>query len=197
MDEFSFIESIKQSTYRQPTLVKGIGDDAAVFRNGSSDIVTCVDTFVDSVHFSKKTMSFFHVGYKCLAVNISDICAMGATPTFYLVSIVVPKSVTNEQLTELYDGMHTLASKYRMDLIGGDTVTGDQLTITVTAIGYVTDKFVRYRSDARAGDYIFVTGTLGDAQAVLEILLYDLHVANKYYFVNRHRMPHMKVHFIE
>jgi len=197
MDEFSFIETIKQSTYKQSTLIKGIGDDGAVFRNRSSDIVTCVDTFVESVHFSSKTMSFFHVGYKCLAVNISDLCAMGATPTFYLVSIVIPESVTNEELTELYDGLHTIASNFRMDLIGGDTVSGEQLIITVTAIGYVPAPYARYRSDAKVGDYIFVTGTLGDAQAGLEILLHNLDVDHKEYFVTRHRMPKINVDFIK
>src|SRR5690625_7679699 len=137
MDEFSFIETIKQSTYKQSTLIKGIGDDGAVFRNRSSDIVTCVDTFVESVHFSSKTMSFFHLGYKCLAVNISDLCAMGATPPLYLVSIVTPESVPNEELTELYDGLHTLASNIRMDLMRGDTVTGEERLIKLTAVAYI------------------------------------------------------------
>src|SRR5699024_5500806 len=168
MDEFALIEIIKQKTYRQSGLIKGIGDDGAVFRNRSSDIVTCVDTFVDRVHFSQETMSFYHVGYKCLAVNISDLCAMGASPSFYLVSIVVPDSVGSDYIKQIYDGMDAFAKRYAIDLIGGDTVSGEQLMITVTAIGNVPENRVRYRSTAQIGDYIFVTGTLGDAQACLE-----------------------------
>src|SRR5690625_1179857 len=137
MDEFQFIDSIKQSTYRQALLLKGIGDDAAVYRADYHDVVTAVDTFVENIHFSQKTMNYFHVGYRSLAANISDIAAMGAEPKFYLVSIVIPKHVTDEQLQEIYAGMKQLAKQFDIDLIGGDTVSGEQLIITITIIGYV------------------------------------------------------------
>src|SRR5690625_1546937 len=88
MDEFSFIESIRQKTYNQPSLIKGIGDDAAVFRQRHQDIVTAVDTFVEDIHFSKQTMQAYHIGYRILAANLSDMAAMGAKPAYYLVSIV-------------------------------------------------------------------------------------------------------------
>ncbi len=86
MDEFSFIRSIQPSTYSQSSLIKGVSDDAAVFRQPSEDIVTTVDTMVEDVHFSKKTMDPYHVGYRALAANLSDLAAMGSTPAFYLVS---------------------------------------------------------------------------------------------------------------
>src|SRR5690625_5169372 len=88
MDEFSLINSIKQSYYRQPTLIKGIGDDGAVFRQISQDIVMAVDTFVEDIHFSRKTVPPHTIGYRAMAANISDLAAMTATPAFFLVSIV-------------------------------------------------------------------------------------------------------------
>src|SRR5699024_3851686 len=87
----SFIDLIKQSTYRQSGLIKGIGDDAAVFRHTANDIVSAVDVFVENIHFSRDTMTPFHIGYRALAANLSDMAAMGATPTYILVAIVVPK----------------------------------------------------------------------------------------------------------
>lgn len=91
MDEFGFIDSIKQQAYMQQSLIRGVGDDAAVFGTGTNEeLVTCIDTFVEGVHFTKQTMEPWHVGYRALAANISDLAAMGAEPAFYLVSIVIP-----------------------------------------------------------------------------------------------------------
>lgn len=194
MDEFSFIDSIKQSYYRQSSLIKGIDDDAAVFRT-TDDIVTSVDTFVNGIHFSNKTMELFHVGYRVLAANISDMAAMGAIPTFYLVSVVIPKSISVKKITEVFRGMEMIAKKYQMDLIGGDTVSGNEMMITVTVIGYVKNGMARYRSVSKEDDIVFVTGTLGDAQAGLHILLNDLQIEAGDYFIKRHRMPSPRVEF--
>ena len=91
MHEFEFIDSIKPVAYKQSSLIKGIGDDAAVFRTGK-DIVVASDTFVENIHFSESTTSAFQAGFRALAANISDMAAMGALPKFYLVSIVIPSS---------------------------------------------------------------------------------------------------------
>src|SRR5699024_2746982 len=124
MDEFSFIDSIKQHTYKQASLLKGIGDDAAVFRQMSQDIVTATDTMVEDIHFSRKTMEPFQIGYRALAVNLSDLAAMAAQPAFYLVSVVIPPHWRTEEVKEIFNGMQKMASCYHMDLIGGDTVSG-------------------------------------------------------------------------
>lgn len=195
MNEFSFINKIKQQNYKQSSLLKGIGDDTAVFRQTSQDIVTAVDTFVEHIHFSKKTMSPFHVGYRVLAVNLSDIAAMGAVPAFYLVSIVIPTSWSENELLEIYSGMENLANEYKMDLIGGDTVSGKELVISITVIGYVEKGKVRYRSSARDGDVVFVTGTLGDSQAGLYILTNKNEYSNQAYFISKHRKPIPRVNF--
>lgn len=194
MDEFSFINAIKPKAYNQPTLIKGIGDDAAVFRS-TSDIVTTVDTFVEDIHFSLDTMEPFHIGYRVLAANISDLAAMGAEPAFYLVSMCIPKKWSQRALEEIYKGMQELASIYQMDLIGGDTVSSDRLMISITAMGYVSKERARYRSHAKPGDIIFATGTLGDSRAGLEILLHQQECKDKDYYIRRHRLPEPKAAF--
>ncbi|MCP3032563.1 thiamine-phosphate kinase [Halobacillus sp. A1] len=192
MDEFSFIDSIRPSAYLQPSLIKGVSDDAAVFRQPSEDIVTAVDTMVEDVHFSRETMQPYHIGYRALAANLSDLAAMGSTPAFYLVSLVVPNDWTQEELGEVYRGMRTLASDYHMDLIGGDTVSGKQLCVSITVFGYVLKDKARYRSAAQSGDIVFATGTLGDARAGLECILNGV---NDPYLIQRHRTPYPRVHF--
>lgn len=195
MDEFSFIDSIKQHTYKQSSLIKGIGDDAAVFSSLSQNIVSAVDTFVEGVHFSKETMSLFHAGYRALAANISDLAAMGAAPAFYLVSIVIPKGWAQEELLQIFNGMRHIAQNYNMDLIGGDTVSGKELCISITVIGFTMKDKARYRNTAQSGDIVFVTGTLGDSGAGLHILTHSDNYKEASYYINRHRMPTPRVSF--
>lgn len=197
MDEFQFINTIKQNVYRQNSLIKGIGDDAAVFRNSNVDIVTAVDTFVENIHFSDKTTKPFHIGYRALAANISDMAAMGAMPKYYLVSIVIPKNIDEAKLKGIFAGMNELAAKYQMDLIGGDTVSGEQLTLSITIIGFVPIGKARYRNEAKEDDVVFVTGTLGDASAGLHILLNELNAIHGQAFINKHQMPTPRVAFAQ
>jgi thiamine-monophosphate kinase len=195
MDEFAFINTIKQQTYKQPSIVKGIGDDAAVFRQSSQDIVTAVDTFVENIHFSRSTMDPFHIGYRTLAANISDLSAMGAMPAFYLVSIVIPESWNEDELNSLYKGMTDLADVHKMDLIGGDTISGKAMVLSITVIGYVNQGKARYRSAAKLGDIVFVTGTLGDSAAGFFMLNHPGDYSDKAFFYQRHRMPSIKTRF--
>lgn len=195
MDEFSFINQIKQDFYKQPSLLKGIGDDAAVLRETTNDMVVAVDTFVEGIHFTKETMAAFYVGYRALAANFSDMAAMGAVPTYYLVSLVVPNSWDGEALTAIFTGMKKLAYDYGVDLIGGDTVSGETLVLSVTVMGRVEKNKARYRSIAKENDIVFVTGTLGDSQAGLHLLQHTLNHENKDYFIRRHRMPQPRIHF--
>ncbi|MCT2536692.1 thiamine-phosphate kinase [Aquibacillus koreensis] len=197
MDEFDFIKSIQQKNYKQPSLIKGVGDDAAVFRSTYQDTVTSVDTFVENVHFSIETMKPYHIGYRALAANISDMAAMGCNPAYYLVSIVIPKHWSEQQLADIFEGMKDLASVHNMDLLGGDTVSGNELVLSITVIGFVDKDKARYRSNAVSGDRIFVTGTLGDSAAGLHVLL-ELDEKDQEpfsYFINRHRMPTPRVSF--
>lgn len=173
-DEFAFIRSIMTKTKFQQSLIQGIGDDAALFQNDDRyETVVAVDTLVEGVHFKKSTLTAYDIGYKALAVNLSDLAAMGALPLYYLVSIAIPKKGWSEtELNDIYKGMNELADSFRVDLIGGDTVlTSGALVISVTAIGQVEKNCHLLRSRAQAGDLIFVTGTLGASSAGLSLLL--------------------------
>lgn len=201
MDEFALIKQITPSTYRRQELRKGIGDDAAVFRLQQQDTVVAVDTFVEHVHFTKETLTPFQIGYRLLAVNVSDMAAMGATPLFYLVSIVVPDELDERFVADVYSGMDALASTYKMDLIGGDTVSGTELTLSVTMIGSVLKEKTRLRSDAKDGDIVFVTGTLGDARAGLQLLLQKERIDRddclRQRLITKHQTPTPRVEFAQ
>lgn len=198
-DEFSFINSITPKKYKQPHLIAGIGDDAALY-SGNNDVeeIVCMDTMIEDVHFTRQTMKPFHIGYKALASNISDIAAMGGKPNFYLVSIAIPKHWSDTELLEIYKGMESLACRFQMDLIGGDTVSSKHsLVITVTVIGRVHKGRHLLRKNAKANDIVFVTGSLGDSAAGLELLLkagVDFNFSkDEQALIIRHQLPEPKV----
>ncbi|MBM7606658.1 thiamine-monophosphate kinase [Metabacillus crassostreae] len=194
MDEFEFINKVKPTRNFRKQVMVGIGDDAAVYQpTNSYNQVVCVDTMVEGVHFLKNISSPQDIGYKALAVNISDIAAMGALPIYYLVSIAIPSTWTEAELIQIYEGMEELSSTYRMDLIGGDTVsTSDKLVITVTVIGEAESHVQTLRNKAEDRDIVFVTGTIGDSSAGLSILLEEIdniHPTTQNYLMNRHKRP--------
>lgn len=198
MDEFDFINKVKPTQNFRKQVMVGIGDDAAVYQpTNSYHQVVCVDTMVEGIHFLKNLSSPQDIGYKALAVNISDIAAMGAIPLYYLVSIAIPSTWTENELIQIYEGMEELSSTYRMDLIGGDTVsTSDKLVITVTVIGEAESHVQTLRNQAEDGDIVFVTGTIGDSSAGLSILLEEIdtiHPDFKRYLINRHKRPAAQV----
>lgn len=195
LDEFTLIDSIKQQQYRQASLQKGVGDDAAVFRHAQEDIVTAVDLFVENVHFSRQTMSTSQIGYRALAANISDLAAMGAVPRYYLVAIVIPSIWKPEEIQEIFTGMNKLADVYEMDLIGGDTVSGDQLVLSITVFGSLPFGRARYRSDAKPGDLVFTTGTLGGSSAGLHILTHPDRYLHAETLIRHHQEPFPRVKF--
>ncbi|MBD8070693.1 thiamine-phosphate kinase [Bacillus sp. PS06] len=199
-DEFSFINRIRPSTiHHQDTLVTGIGDDAAVYiPSPSQSQIICTDTLVEEIHFTNQTMSPYQIGYKALAVNISDVAAMGGTPLYYLVSIAIPSNWSEQELLEIYNGMSEIATTYRMDLIGGDTVSSkNSLMITVTVIGETEKGRQLLRSHAKAGDVVFVTGTIGDSSAGLELLLERGRNGGfneeESYLIHRHQYPNPRI----
>jgi thiamine-monophosphate kinase len=195
LDEFSFIDTIKQSMYKQSSLLKGIGDDAAVIGSIEQELVISKDMFVENVHFAKHTMKSYDIGYKALAANLSDMAAMGAKPAYYLVAISIPNDWPISEVYSIFQGMRDLADKFEIDLIGGDTVSGKELVISITIIGYGQKDRIRYRSLAREGDIVFVTGTLGDSQAGLYILNTPGNYRDSSYFINRHQQPIPRVEF--
>ncbi|QOY38546.2 thiamine-phosphate kinase [Anaerobacillus isosaccharinicus] len=198
-DEFDFINKIKPKETQQSSLIKGIGDDAAVFKSDHRfDELICMDTMVEGVHFTKQTMTPFMIGFKALAVNISDIAAMGGMPTYYLVSIAVGEDWTEAELKEIYAGMSKLGNQYSMDLIGGDTVSSKQgLIITVTVCGKIEKGINLFRDNAKSGDLIFVVGELGASAAGLELLLKNglehPYTASEKMLLKAHQLPKPQV----
>ncbi|MGV6852079.1 MAG: thiamine-phosphate kinase [bacterium] len=161
--ESKIIEQLK-ATLEQPfdAVRVGIGDDAAVIAPKTQALVVCQDTLVSGTHFPEDTNPKA-IGHKALAVNLSDLAAMGAEPSWYLMSLCLP-DYNPSWVASFAQGMSALAQRYRIPLVGGDTVKGP-LQVTITAAGYQSDP--RLRSQARLGDLIAVTGTLGDAAAGL------------------------------
>ncbi|WP_243292901.1 thiamine-phosphate kinase [Bacillus sp. FJAT-47783] len=193
-DEFQFIKRICPSHTYNRSLKVGIGDDAAVYEaENDYDQVVCMDSMVEGVHFTKNTMSPFDIGYKSLAVNLSDLAAMGAIPMYYLVSIAIPETWNEHELYAIYDGLNSIAKEYSADLIGGDTTSSKGgLVITVTVIGTVESGKALLRSSAKPGDIVFVTGTLGDSAAGLHLLLTesaDRKNEDHVYLLVKHQRP--------
>jgi thiamine-monophosphate kinase len=173
-DEFAFIRALltNRPVFGEQIEVD-VGDDAAVARPryGSSLVMTC-DTMVETIHFLRKTMDPQDIGWKLLASNLSDLAAMGATPTYALCSLAIPPTWNHIEVQEIVQGMYLLAEKTRVTLIGGDTVrTPEALVLTLTLLGEVPQGKALLRTSARPGDLIFVTGTLGDSAAGLHLLL--------------------------
>ncbi|MEX1826104.1 thiamine-phosphate kinase [Luteibacter sp. CQ10] len=167
--EFDLIERIRRHTdVNRDDVATGIGDDAAVVAvPAGRELAIAVDTLVEGVHFPVGTAPA-DIGWKALAVNLSDLAAMGATPAWALLALTLPTS--DEAFVDgLAQGFAELATPYRLALIGGDTTRGP-LTVTVAVHGFTAPGEALLRSGARVGDVVMVTGTLGDAAAGLRCL---------------------------
>ena len=147
------------------SVVAGIGDDAAALKISSHNILlTTADILLEDVHFDLTFTDSYHLGRKALAVNLSDIAAMGGTPRFFLVSLALPAHLSVSFIDHLYRGMMELAAEFHTILVGGDTNASPQkLMIAITVLGETQPEHLLKRSGAQAGDSLFVTGTIGDA----------------------------------
>lgn len=172
LGEFALIDRLTDGfeTYHKST-VKGVGDDCAVIGTGKKKTVVTTDMMVEGVHFDMTYTPLKHLGYKAIAIGISDVAAMNALPKQVLVSIAVSNRFSVEALEELYAGMRLCCERYEVDLVGGDTSTSRTgLMITVTAIGEVEEDKITYRGGAQLHDLICVSGDLGSAYSGLLIL---------------------------
>lgn len=188
MDEFEFIGKIAKGVPRSAEgLILGIDDDAAVIEGRGRDrwLVT-TDISAEDVHFKRTWAGWDIIGKKTLLTNVSDILAMGGLPWFYFVSIAVPKNVREKDLLKFYDGMSSVAKEYNMIMAGGDTTASvGKFFASITVIGSAEN--VITRSGAKAGDKIFVSGSLGGSEAGLYILEKDLK-GNKA-LIDKHLLP--------
>jgi len=172
--EFGFIDRIKSGCLtREKNVIKGIGDDCCVFKT-SGDLVTLLttDMLVENIHFLRESIPPFKLGRKSLAVNISDIAAMGGIPREAVISIAIPPDLDVDYLDRLYDGMKDMARKFDINLLGGDTTSAPQhLVINIALVGEAREDEVLFRSGAKVGDSIFLTGYVGSSAAGLDMLL--------------------------
>lgn len=194
--EFKLIETyFKNLTQKDDSVLVGIGDDAAVIEyQPGHNIVVCVDTLVAGIHFPLEA-PVDSIGYKSLAVNISDMAAMGATPKWATLALTLPEN-DNNWLKEFSSGFAEIAGQYGISLIGGDTTKGP-LTISVQLMGVVEKGKEVTRSGAEIGDLICVTGNLGDASVGLSVFQNKIQLSNKEkeYYVNRLNCPTPRLNF--
>lgn len=190
MKEFSIIDNyFSNRSYQRKDVVLGIGDDCAITQvpAGQSLVVT-TDTLVSGVHFLPDTPASA-IAHKAVAVNLSDLASMGAEPAWISLSLSIPE-VNQKWLDEFSASLHELTDYFSIQLIGGDTVQGP-LSVTITAHGFIPVEQGMLRSNAKPGDLVYVTGSLGDAGVGLEILQgkRDVSLTCEDFLVNRHHYP--------
>jgi thiamine-monophosphate kinase len=177
MKEFQLIQQIQQglsvsaADNLQSGVILGIGDDAAVVEvPAGRHLVAATDTLNAGVHFPVATLPF-DIAYKCLAVNLSDMAAMGAIPRWALLSLSLPEA-GQQWVMSFIDGFNSLANNHGVVLIGGDTTHGP-LSVSLTALGLVKPGMQLVRHGAKPGDLLVVSGTVGGAARVLDLLQQD------------------------
>ncbi len=192
LGEFGLIDRIKNSTsLLQPSSLKGIGDDAAVIDAGEDVMLLSTDMLIEGIHFDLSYMPLAHLGYKSVAVNVSDIAAMNGKPEQILIGIAISNRFSVEAVDELYKGIRSACANYKVDLVGGDTTASPSgLIISVSVLGRTKKGNEVYRSGAQDKDIICVTGDLGGAYIGLQILEREKAV----YLANPEMQPELDSH---
>jgi thiamine-monophosphate kinase len=171
--EFEWIGRIRrQFASLVPAGTEGIGDDCAVIPAGDGrSLVVTADLLVEDVHFVRSRISPEDLGRKSLAVNLSDVAAMGAAPTASFLSVGLPRDVDESWREGFMAGYRALSEQFEVPLLGGDTTASEKIVIGVTALGRIENEKIKRRGAARPGDLVCVTGPLGDSAAGLRLLL--------------------------
>ena len=170
MKELEFINFIAKRFKAQPPVVKGIGDDCAVLKyTASRYMLLTSDMIAEGTHFTKKATPF-QIGWKAMAVNISDIASMGGIPKYALLSIGVSRKKNTGFLKKIIKGVEKASKRFGITVIGGDTISSRKTVLNVTMTGEVEKKRLVTRKGARPGDLLFVTGALGEKGKDLDFL---------------------------
>lgn len=172
LGEFGLIDLLtKNIEIKNQSTIKGVGDDAAVIDVQPDQLLVSTDVLIEGVHFDLAYTPLKHLGYKLVAVNLSDIAAMNGKPEQITVSIAVSNRFSVEAIEEIYQGIYMACNRYGIDLVGGDTTTSKSgLFISVTVIGKAPIEKITYRSGAQKGDLVCVSGDLGGAYIGLLVL---------------------------
>ncbi|MBS0171390.1 MAG: thiamine-phosphate kinase [Nitrospira sp.] len=198
--EFGLIRRLQaQAAQPDPQVALGIGDDTAILKTSISEwTLMTTDLLAEGVHFDLATSSCEDIGYRAAIANLSDIAAMGGTPRFMLVAIAIPATCSTAHVHQLYRGMMQACAPYRVCLVGGDTSASRHgLFLSVTLTGVVRPRRALLRSGARTGDRLYVTGTLGDSRAGLDLLSSrrrtPLSAAHRRFLLARHHRPSARI----
>jgi thiamine-monophosphate kinase len=194
-NEFELIARFCRHLKLSRRTILGPGDDCAIVEPSRWPSVTTIDSTVEGLHFKVDWGTPEQIGARSVLVNLSDIAAMGATPTHCVVNLAVRAGLSDKFLERLYDGLKGAVSDSSMDLVGGNITGADQLAITITVIGELRGQALR-RGNARANDEIFVTGTLGDAALGWRILDGKLALAkgkNRNWLIARYLRPSPRI----
>lgn len=172
LGEFGLIDRLtKDLKVINKSTLKSVGDDAAVLSYPDSRVLVTTDLLLEGVHFDFTYVPLKHLGYKAIAVNLSDIYAMNGTPRQVTVSLGISQRFTVEHIEELYAGMRLACEVYGVDIVGGDTTASKQgLVISITCIGDAKEDEIVYRDGAKDTDLICVSGNLGAAYVGLQLL---------------------------
>lgn len=172
LGEFGLIDRLtKELKVINASTCKSVGDDAAVLSYPDSKVLATTDLLLEGVHFDLTYVPLKHLGYKAVAVNLSDIYAMNGTPRQITVSLGISKRFTVEHIETLYEGMRLACEVYGVDIVGGDTTASRQgLVISITCIGDAPEDEIVYRDGAKDTDLICVSGDLGAAYMGLQVL---------------------------
>jgi thiamine-monophosphate kinase len=172
LGEFGLINHLtKNVKIKNESSIFGIGDDAAVIDMGDKYQLVSTDLLIEGVHFDLAYAPLKHLGYKSVAVNVSDICAMNGTAKQITIGLAISNRFTVEALEELYEGVKLACEHYEIDLVGGDTTSSTSgLLISVTILGEVEKNKITYRSGANINDLVVCTGDLGAAYLGLQLL---------------------------
>jgi thiamine-monophosphate kinase len=192
--EFGLITQIRAwMTAKDPSLIKTIGEDVAVIDKGREALLITTDILIEDIHFERSWTDPYRLGKKALSVNLSDIAAMGGTPRYFLISLGLPKQLPLSFVSSLYRGLKEVAQHFRVDLIGGDTSLSQKIVINICLLGRGRKKRLLFRSGAKVGDDLFVSGTLGDASLGLKILQKEGLRGKPKGLIEKHLSPHPRM----
>lgn len=190
LGEFGLIDRISHhTTLQNASSIRGIGDDAAVIDLGNENLLVTTDMLLEGPHFDLAYVPLQHLGYKAVAINVSDIAAMNGKPQQIVVGLALSNRFSVEAIDALYEGIQAACKNYKVDLVGGDTTASSSgLIISITALGRAAKEKTVLRSGAKKNDILCVTGDLGAAFMGLQVLERE----KQEFLINQQMQPNLE-----